>query len=86
MNKAKVTFKGQVTIPKEVRESLDIKDGDSVVFVIEEDHAVLKPLKKRDLKDFYGILPATRSYSAIESVRKKVRHKLARHLLGKEKK
>jgi antitoxin PrlF len=85
MNKAKVTFKGQVTIPKEVRNSLDIKEGDSVIFVIQKDHAVLKPLKKKSLKDFYGVLPATQPYSGMESVREKVHNKLAKHLLGKEK-
>ena len=85
MNKAKVTFKGQVTIPKEVRNSLDIKEGDSVIFVIEKDHAVLKPLKQKSLKDFYGILPATRPYPDMESVREEVHHKLAKRLLGKEK-
>ena len=86
MNKAKITFKGQVTIPKEVRNSLDIKEGDSVIFFIEKDHAVLKPLKKKSLKDFYGVLPATQPYSGMESVREKIHHKLAKHLLGKEKK
>ena len=85
MNKAKITFKGQVTIPKEVRNSLDIKEGDSVIFVIQKDHAILKPLKKKSLKDFYGVLPATQPYSGMESVREKVHHKLAKHLLGKEK-
>ncbi|RPJ04132.1 MAG: AbrB/MazE/SpoVT family DNA-binding domain-containing protein [Deltaproteobacteria bacterium] len=85
MNKAKITFKGQVTIPKEVRNSLDIKEGDSVIFVIQKDYAVLKPLKKKSLKDFYGVLPATQPYSGMESVREKVHHKIAKHLLGKEK-
>lgn len=86
MNKAKITFKGQVTIPKEVRTSLDIKEGDSVLFVIEKDHAILKPLKKKSLKHFYGALPAKRPYPGIESIREEVHHKLAKHLVGKEKK
>ena len=85
MNKAKITFKGQVTIPKEVRNSLDIKEGDSVIFVIQKDHAVLKPLKKKNLKDFYGVLPAIRPYPGMESVREEVHRKMAKHLLGKEK-
>ena len=41
VKKARITLKGRVTIPKEVRNSLDIKEGDSVIFVIEKDHAVL---------------------------------------------
>jgi len=86
MNKAKITFKGQVTIPKEVRTSLDIKEGNSVIFFIEKDHAVLKPLKKKSLKDFYGVFPAKRPYPGVEAIREEVHHKLAKHLLGKEKK
>jgi len=84
MNRAKITFKGQVTIPKEVRNSLNIKEGDSVLFLIEKDHALLKPIKRKNLKDFYGALPATRPYPGTESVRDEVRHKLAKHLLGRE--
>jgi len=38
---AKVTSKGQVTVPKAVREALGIKDGDEVVFRVEGDRAVL---------------------------------------------
>lgn len=38
---AKLTSKGQVTLPKQVREALGLKTGDSVVFRVEEDRAVL---------------------------------------------
>jgi AbrB family looped-hinge helix DNA binding protein len=38
---AKVTSKGQVTVPKIVRDALGIKDGDEVVFRIEGNRAVL---------------------------------------------
>lgn len=38
---AKVTSKGQVTVPKAVRDALGIKEGDHVVFRIEGDRAVL---------------------------------------------
>jgi len=81
MSKAKITFKGQVTIPKEVRNALGIEEGDSVIFMVEKDRAILKPLKKKSLKDFYGILPATRPYPGMESVRKEVHRKLSKHLL-----
>ena len=74
MEKAKVTYKGQVTIPKKVREALSIKEGESVVFQIESDHAILKPIKK-SLQDFYGILPSTRPYPGAEVIRRDVRRK-----------
>jgi len=83
MNKAKITFKGQVTIPKEIRNALTIKEGDTVIFSVEGDRAVLKPIKKKSLLDFYGTLPATRSYPGLETVRKEVHQKIAKSLRGK---
>jgi len=38
---AKVTSKGQVTVPKSVRDALGIKEGDEVVFRVEGTRAVL---------------------------------------------
>jgi AbrB family looped-hinge helix DNA binding protein len=35
MDNAKVMAKGQVTIPKEVREVLRVKNGDKVTFIVE---------------------------------------------------
>jgi len=80
MNKAKITFKGQVTIPKEIREALTIQEGDTVIFEVEGDHALLKPLKKKPLADFYGVLPATRSYPGFDAIRKEVQHKIGKRL------
>lgn len=38
---AKVTSKGQITVPKAVREALGIEEGDEVVFRVEGQRAVL---------------------------------------------
>jgi antitoxin PrlF len=80
MRKTKITFKGQVTIPKEIREALTIQEGDSVIFEVQGDHAVLKPLRKKSLADFYGVLPATRPYPGSEAIRREVRHKIGKSL------
>jgi AbrB family looped-hinge helix DNA binding protein len=37
-----VTRKGQVTIPVEIRKALNLKEGDSIVWVMEEDQVRLK--------------------------------------------
>jgi antitoxin PrlF len=39
--RAKVTSKGQVTIPKAVREALGVEPGDEILFRVVEGHAVL---------------------------------------------
>jgi AbrB family looped-hinge helix DNA binding protein len=38
---ARLTSKGQVTIPKSVRDALDLHDGDEVLFRVERSRAVL---------------------------------------------
>ncbi len=38
-----MTSKGQVTVPKAVRQLLGLRQGTRVVFVVEGDHAVLRP-------------------------------------------
>lgn len=38
---AKVTSKGQVTIPKAVREALDLREGDELLFRVERSRALV---------------------------------------------
>ncbi len=42
MELAKVTVRGQITIPKEIRKKLNIKDGDKVVFIEENGKIVME--------------------------------------------
>jgi antitoxin PrlF len=39
--RAKITSKGQVTIPKSVREALDLREGDDLLFRVERSRAVI---------------------------------------------
>ncbi len=41
MKSGKLTIKHQVTIPRDVRQALDLKAGDQVSFAIEDGRAVL---------------------------------------------
>jgi AbrB family looped-hinge helix DNA binding protein len=49
---ARLTSKGQVTIPKLVREALDLHEGDEVVFRVERKRAVVA--KTPDFLDLAG--------------------------------
>jgi hypothetical protein len=44
---------------------------------MEGDHAVVKPLKKTALGDFYGSFPATRPYPGSDAMRKEIHEKMA---------
>ena len=56
MPEATLTTKGQVTIPKAVREHLKLDTGARIDFVIEEDGTVvLKPVT-RDVRELAGLL------------------------------
>ena len=47
---ARVTSKGQVTIPAEVRKALDIGEGDDLLFeIVEAGEARIRVLKRRRL-------------------------------------
>ena len=74
---SRVTSKGQVTIPSEVRKALDIEQGDELVFEVREDQtARLRVLKRQKLSDFYGSLRSERPFPGKEAVREEVRRDL----------
>ena len=85
MQQAKVTFKGQITIPKAVRDALDIREGDSVTFQLDGNQAVFKPLKKKPLVDFFGAFPTKRPYPGLEAMRKEVHHTIGKRFAGRKK-
>lgn len=78
MPAATVTSKGQITIPKEVRERLKLKAGDRVVFVVRsDDDVVLKPAKT-DIRQLYGMLHRKgRSAKTLEEMDQGIAHFLA---------
>ena len=45
---SRITSKGQTTIPKAVRSSLDLTEGDAIAFEVHEDHVVLRKVPRID--------------------------------------
>ncbi len=56
MPSATITSKGQVTIPKEIRDKLRLKPGDILNFEMESVNTVVVTTKKKDYKEAYGML------------------------------
>jgi antitoxin PrlF len=55
MNTATLTSKGQITIPKAIRDALGLHQGHQLVFVLEGDRAYLHPVRARDVRHLRGI-------------------------------
>lgn len=56
MPAAKLTAKGQITIPKKVREHLSCSTGDRIDFQIEDDGSVRIERRTRDFRELRGLL------------------------------
>jgi AbrB family looped-hinge helix DNA binding protein len=70
---ARLSSKGQITIPRAVREALAIEEGDEVVFRLEGSRAVLA--RSADLLDLAGsvTVPASKRGSAWTEVLRETR-------------
>jgi len=70
---AKVTSKGQVTVPKAVRDALGIKEGDEVVFRVDGNRALLA--RTPDFLDLAGSIrvPAAKRNVAWDEVLRRTR-------------
>ncbi len=71
--RARVTSKGQVTIPKSVRESLELRDGDELIFRVEQTRAVVA--KTPDFLELAGTVspPAAKRGTPWDEVLKRTR-------------
>jgi antitoxin PrlF len=77
---ATVTSKGQVTIPKAIREALGIFQSDRVLFLVEGDRIIMTPLHHRSLQELRGALPATRGDEGFEAIREEVQKDLGERM------
>lgn len=70
---AKLTSKGQVTIPKPVRDALGLTEGDELIFKVQADRAVMA--KTRDLLDLAGAVsvPASKRGTPWDEIVRKTR-------------
>ena len=83
MSISRVTTKGQVTIPSEVRKALKIEQGDDLLFEIANDQtARLRVVKRQRLSDLYGALRSERPFPGKEVVRDEVGRALGKRPKG----
>lgn len=73
---AKIGKGGQLNIPKEIREFLELEPGHHLGFVIEDDKVILHPLTKT-IRDFRGSV-VVKAPQDLAKVKKKVMNQRAK--------
>jgi len=52
---AKITSKGQMTIPRDIRRALHVEEGDTVIFDVMSDGVLLRPRHAGTVRAFAGV-------------------------------
>ena len=65
---ATLTSKGQVTIPKQARDTLNLDTGDRVEFIIDDDGRLFILPVTRPVKTLKGMLPKPASPVSLEAM------------------
>jgi len=68
MSASKITAKGQITIPKSIRDALGVDTGDRVEFVVRADGVVEMIARTRPLLSLAGILGVRRLGLSVEDM------------------
>lgn len=82
MTEARMSSKGQITLPKAIRDRLGLRQGDRVRFIIEADGRIRLLPAKRDISSLVGILPTPKRAFSIEELDEIVQTAVALHVLG----
>lgn len=72
MKTSQLTIKGQITLPKDVRERFRLRPGDRVAFEPEADGIKVRPVR-RTILDWAGTLRSPSPRLSDEAVRQRVR-------------
>lgn len=66
MAETQLTSKGQITLPKEIRDYLKVKSGDRVSFFVEKDGRVTVSPSTQPVSSLKGMISAKKSISLEE--------------------
>ena len=72
MEKLEITSmssRGQVVIPMDIREQLDLKEGEKFVVVGEEDMVILKKITMPSFKNFDRLLKKTQQFAKERNIK-----------------
>ena len=68
MSTTTLTSKGQLTLPKNVRDRLKLQSGDKLEVYLQEDGSILLQPATVDIKELYGLLPKPSKSVSLEDM------------------
>lgn len=81
MSMSVLTKKGQTTIPKDIRNFLNLAPNDKILYLMEGNKVVIKPLKGNIL-DLKGSVKTKDKPIDFEKLRSETKKKVARKIVG----
>ncbi|MES1199386.1 MAG: AbrB/MazE/SpoVT family DNA-binding domain-containing protein [Pseudomonadota bacterium] len=72
MSSAKITSKGQITIPQEVRKAMGVSEGDRVDFVRLDNGSFALYPKTGSIQDLKGIIPPPKRAVTLEEMQEAI--------------
>jgi AbrB family looped-hinge helix DNA binding protein len=68
MPEARMTSKGQITVPKAVRVRLNLKAGDRVLFIVEDNGTATIRAVNKSIASLKGVLPPPKRKATLEEI------------------
>ena len=82
---SKISKKGQVTIPKPIREKLNIENEGGLLFLVEDNEVKLKGVPGIQASRLAGSLKKyAREYTPLNKIRKKIKGKIADEIAAED--
>lgn len=78
MATAKLTSKGQITVPKDIRDALGVQPGDRLAFTIRSDGSITVAADTIDVRSLRGTLKPDVRGVTVEAMREAIRQSATR--------
>lgn len=78
MHVSTITSKGQTTIPKNIREKLNLMTGDSIEYYVNNDNSITLYHSDLDISSIYGLMRKPSKKVSIEDMKRAVSERRAK--------
>lgn len=75
---SRLSSRGQVVIPIEIRKALGLTEGDDLTFILNKDGEIkVEVVKKQHVSELLGILKTNKPFQPVDEIRKEVYRSMA---------